>query len=153
MQLTAKFNKAEVRLSIEKHLSKLDEFIFRELTYVGQEFVRNARINASFKDQTGALRSSIGYVIFKDGQIIDENFEASENGNDIEKKKEAVSNAKRYASEIVEIQSGFALVVVAGQTYAASVESKGFDVLTLSSFKAEESIKISVERIKEIFGK
>lgn len=39
----------------------------------GERFVKYARENGSYEDRTGNLRSSIGYIIVKNGDIVMEN--------------------------------------------------------------------------------
>ena len=36
----------------------------------GEKFIEVARRSGSYKDQTGNLRSSIGYIIAKDGEVV-----------------------------------------------------------------------------------
>lgn len=134
---------------VQKQVNQLNEFVLNELRFVGLEFVRNARTNANFTDRTGNLRSSIGYIIFKDGRPIEDNFEEAGSGTD---KATGKSRGYQYGIENFKSTMGYVLLVVAGMQYAAAVESKGFDVLTTSSFLAEESLKTSLERIKKAFN-
>lgn len=48
------------------------------LQRTGEEFVKIARLEGNYIDHTGNLRSSIGYVIVKDGRIVGKNFQLSE---------------------------------------------------------------------------
>lgn len=134
---------------VQKQIDKLDLFVLNELRFVGFEFVRNARTNANFTDQTGNLRSSIGFIIFKNGRPVEDNFEESGNGTD---RSSGKSRGYEYGINNFKSTEGYVLLVVAGMQYAAAVESKGFDVLTTSSFLAEASLKTSLERIKKAFS-
>jgi hypothetical protein len=44
--------------------------------------------------------------------------------------------------------TGFVLIVVAGMDYAAAVEAKGFDVLTVSGLQAASDLKKALEKLK-----
>lgn len=90
--------------------------------------VRDARLLDTYTDQTGNLRSSIGYVIYDNGAEIYQSFEArgmSTGGEEgVKKAMELASNvAIAYGEQLV-------AVVVAGMDYAVYVESKGLDVIT-----------------------
>lgn len=103
------------------------------LKYVGERFVNNARNLRTYRDRTGNLRSSIGYIIALDGKVVEMNLEAS-------------GKAKRRAEEtfqevLTEYNKGFVLIGVAGMEYAAAVESKGYDVISGQSIKAEKVLE------------
>ena len=69
---------------------------------------------------SGNLRSSIGYVVFKDGKPVNIAFEAVKGGH------VGVHEGQRLAQQIGEnYTDGYTLVVVAGMNYAVHVESKG----------------------------
>lgn len=87
----------------------------------------------SFQDQTAVLRSSIGYIITYNGFPIDMNFQG--------KNAEGISEAKKFANELVGGTVGYALICVAGANYAYYVEAKGYDVITGSSITAEQTLK------------
>jgi hypothetical protein len=110
-------------------IQRIDDFVdMRErkvietLSYVGERFVNAARSTQTYRDQTGNLRSSIGYVIVKDGKIVKGNFQG---------KRDGVARARETAATLAtEVRSGFAIIGFAGMEYAASVESRGRDVIT-----------------------
>jgi hypothetical protein len=116
---------------------KAQNDILQTLQYAGETFVNKARISGNYKDRTGNLRSSIGYIILKDGKIVDRNFEGGKEGKD-EGQKAANEVASQYPD-------GYVLIGVAGMKYAAYVEAKSFDVITGS---APES-----DFLKSILGK
>lgn len=90
--------------------------------------VAAARSLNTYQDQTGNLRSSIGYVIYQDGLKMGEDFEAhpaSESG------ATGVSTARDLADSVAGEYAGQTVaVIVAGMNYAVYVESRGFDVIT-----------------------
>ena len=145
--------------------SKLDKFlnaipqilsaeIFRALCYLGEQCVgkvRNRPGTASWFDQTGNLRSSIGYAVFGEGRKIMESAfdtvgvgtQGSAEGRDM-----IDSLASKYAET-------YALVVVAGMNYADYVEAKdNKDVLATTELWAGQQIKPYLEKaIERAYGK
>lgn len=102
------------------------------LQNLGEQCVKVAREDHpnNWKDQTGNLRSSIGYAIYK-GTIVDtESTFSAVNGQDGQSGKEGSEAGKNYVREIAkECSSQYTLAVVAGMDYAAAVEEKR-DVLS-----------------------
>ena len=93
-----------------------------------------------FRSQTGNLRSSIGYIIARDGNILKEN---------IEGKSEGRTQAKKIAEEVLkESKKGFVLICVAGMEYAVAVESKGYDVITGSIPAAKALLKSKIKEYR-----
>lgn len=112
---------------IEGHKEKMIEV----LQYEGEAFVNRARTNNTYWDETGNLRSSIGYVIVFNGIVVDQNFKLSGSGSDKETGKlEAMNLASDLAGKY---NRGWVLIGIAGMDYAAAVESRGFDVITNSA--------------------
>lgn len=105
------------------------------LTRIGEKFVNDARTNGQYTDRTGNLRSSIGYILINEGNIIRKNFKTSGNGTD---KANGLKAAKEFTDKIKsEYSKGLVLIGVAGMEYALYVESKGFDVITGSAPTAQ----------------
>lgn len=158
MDLKVSYSKAQIEAAVKVQMERLDKVIIRNLRYVGEEFVKNARDNGAYKDQTGNLRNSIGYVVLKDGEQLVENFRASAKITDESRKKNKstaptgrdglVAAKTRIRSLSQLFQTGYVLIVVAGMRYAAYVESKGYDVLTASSIIAKKSLKDKLQRIE-----
>lgn len=166
-----KFKTKDVKELIESRVAKIEESIIETLGFIGEEFVKDAREKVnnpdyeqalseiafsrhgqrveiseetpSFKDHTGNLRSSIGFVILKNGKVINQNFKISGKGSS---GKEGMQKAKAMVARLmervgIEYPKGFVLIVVAGMEYAAAVESKGYDVITGSSLIVEDKLK------------
>jgi len=145
MGIKPQFSKADISKMFQQRLKSIDEAIINRLILIGEDFVKNARENGNYNDVTGNLRSSIGYVVLRNGKVVNENFEESGNGND---KSKGITTAKKYIAELKsKFKSGYALIVVAGMDYAAAVESRGKDVLTSSGVKAEADLKKAMARI------
>jgi len=90
------------------------------LTYVGENFVNLARNTKTYRDQTGNLRSSIGYTIAINGNIEKENL----SGN-----PEGVSHAKDIAEEIVKAADEIDSFLIIIGTHGAS----GFEAFWVGS--------------------
>ncbi|MEE9408268.1 MAG: hypothetical protein V3V28_09355 [Polaribacter sp.] len=126
--IKALFNGVQLNNIFEQFQEKVHSDILNTLRFVGEEFVNKARITGNYKDITGNLRSSIGYIILKDGKIIDKNFEGE---------KEGKNQGQKVAKEVAEQHpDGYVLIGVAGMQYAAYVEAKSFDVITGSAPEA-----------------
>lgn len=150
MKLTPTFKVSDIMKDVRVKIENIDEFILNELNYVGLEFVRNARVKADFTDRTGNLRSSIGYMILKNGQIMSEDFEDSAQGTD---KSTGKQKGFEFAFLKAEVTTGFVLIVVAGMEYAVYVESKGYDVITGSSLLAENDLRQAFEKLEKSLNK
>ena len=99
--------------------------------YMGEQFINKARVNGNYTDQTGNLRASIGYIVLKDGAILNQAFQ--------ENKQEGIAQGQKIANEIAQQYTrGFILIGVAGMNYAASVEAKGYDVISGSAPESKE---------------
>ena len=139
------FSKGSIKRQIEQKKAVVESLIEMRLRRVGLDFVSKARINADFTDRTGNLRSSIGFIILKDGSPVYQNFETSKKGTD---KQSGLRRGLEFASKEGEIlMVGYVLIVVAGMEYAAAVESKGFDVLTSGSIIASRELKGSLDEL------
>jgi hypothetical protein len=140
--LVPKFDKTKIIQILEKKRKGIKNAILLNLKRVGEQFVAQARDNDTYKDRTGNLRSSIGYVILYNGRQIKQNFENRGGKKGVETAKKFIDDAKKN------FPTGFVLIGVAGMDYAAAVESRGLDVITASSQQAEISLKEAINRIK-----
>ncbi len=126
--LRAMFGIKEVAKVFDNFAKEQDEKDLKVLQYAGENFVNNARSNDTYNDQTGNLRSSIGYIILNNGRVVHQNFKLSRSGDDRESGKVEAMN---YASELAsKYPQGWVLIGFAGMNYAAAVESRGYDVIT-----------------------
>ncbi|MCE5321301.1 MAG: hypothetical protein LLF93_09425 [Bacteroidales bacterium] len=105
---------------------------------------RQVPASTGFTDQTGNLRSSIGYAVFKNGVAIHESFTPVLEGSEGAKTGQAL--AKRVGAKYTE---GIALVVTAGMNYAVYLESQGRDVLTSAESLAKQELPKLVEELKK----
>ena len=111
---------------------------------VGEQCIKEARDNGDYTDQTGNLRSSIGYAVLWNGKIIQKGYadkvkigdEGVSEGNDFLNKRIAKAQKK-----------GVVLIVTAGMNYAEYVEAKGHNVLSSAELKAAPLIKSILTQI------
>lgn len=121
---------------IAQRVNAVQNAILYRMSYIGEQVLNAARSTNSYKDQTGNLRSSIGYVIVKDGSVVRaSSFEQVKNGSD------GTSKGRSYAESLAaRYKNGIALIVVAGMNYAAYVKKRGYDVIDSSELLAEQLV-------------
>lgn len=142
------FTLDEIETLFDQFQEKAVDKILILLKAGGEKFVELARKIGTYRDQTGNLRSSIGYIIAKDGEIVYENFKESENGTD---KMNGKSKGRQIAEEIsLSFPNGYILVGVAGMQYAAAVEARGCDVVTGANIQCDEYLR---KALKSVFNK
>lgn len=135
---TFKFGFDEVKKSLNKAtITDNDSKIVRWLSYIGEYLCNHARTvtegrsSGGYDDQTGNLRSSIGYRLYKNGvKVKDGGFKNVKSGNAMSEAKAALD---RYGLAYEIPVNGWTIVVVAGMSYATYVESKGYNVLNLTN--------------------
>lgn len=136
MPITQVTPQEAVQQALEKHVERLQKVIIRNLAYVGEEVVNAARENGNYKDQTGNLRSSVGYVLVKDGEIVRKSdfptIKAGEQGS-----REGLAFALELADQLPE---GVVLIVVAGMRYAKYVSDRTYDVVDSAELLAERLV-------------
>ncbi len=120
--------------------------VIKALNFIGQEFIRNARLSGDYTDRTGNLRSSIGYAIYENGKELNSVFEIARN----DEGEQGVKSGKDLAKEKVS-KNGIALIVTAGMDYALYVEAKGFNVLTLFA-PSEGKVKRDLQKLLKYVG-
>lgn len=147
MGLRPKFTKLDISKFVGERLVNMEQVIVDRFINIGLQFVRDARIKADFKDRTGNLRSSIGFLVLKDGAVVREDFEQSKVGTD---KQTGINRGLEFAQQIPELEKGVSLVVVAGMQYAVYVEAMGYDVLTGSSLEAENNLREAITFLERI---
>lgn len=146
--LTPLFSGDNVERWFDHFQERAEERIFKLLSAGGEKFVEIARKKGSYHDQTGNLRSSIGYIIAIDGEIVSENFEESEKGTD---KYTGKVKGRQIAEDIsLSYPNGYIIVGVAGMNYAAAVEARGCDVVTSGDIACNEYLR---EALQSIFKK
>lgn len=107
------------------------------------QVIQKARTLDTYKDQTHKLRSSLGYVIFFNGQQVASNFQSTGG----EKGTEGMTEGQQKAIAEAQLHSGIVAVLVAGADYASYVEAKGYDVLTGSALELEQLFRAELQNL------
>ena len=137
-----------IRQRLENVLRVIEKRQIERLQYLGGLCVKQARENGSYMDQTGNLRSSIGYAIFQDGKAVVENYQRVLSGAN------GMQEGMKLANEVASgYKEGILLVVTAGMNYALKVESKGRDVLTSAELLAEKELPKMLEQLVDNINK
>jgi hypothetical protein len=127
---------------IENLVERTKQGIIYELYCIGEQCLNQARSTDSYKDRTGNLRSSIGYVIVVDGKIdVISSFGLGMLGQGA---SEGEAFAKQTASKF---PRGICLIVVAGMNYATYVSAKGYDVLDSSELLADKLVPQMLKKL------
>lgn len=146
---TPLFSQKDINKWVDIFTEKAEEKMYTLLQAAGEMFVKYARESGKYIDHTGNLRSSIGYVIARDGKTLTDDFQLENVGTD---GKEGLGKAKRLAREVAHTHNkGLVLIGVAGMEYAVHVEAmESKDVITAANIKTEawmkQAIKTAFER-------
>ena len=140
---------SEVNAYLKAEAERIHRLTVRALAYLGEQCVKLARDRApelSWIDRTGNLRSSIGYIITHNGNIVQHSdFQQVKQGS------EGTNTGKDFATEIAKrFSNRYVLVVVAGMNYAEYVEAKdNKDVLATPELFANKELPKMFERLKK----
>ena len=117
---------------MQERIEMNEQLILERLMYAGEACVTEARTAHTYKDQTGNLTSSMGYVVVNNGEIVQiSNFGQGEGS----------TKGESFARELAGKNSkGLVLIVVAGMNYAKYVAAKGYNVLDSSEDLAESLV-------------
>lgn len=124
--------------ALAEYMQRISTAVLRNLRYLGEQCVTEARKNHTYKDQTGNLTSSIGYVIAVNGRVVSRSQFNVTNQAAMDGSKEGVEYAmevaRRFPRDVV-------LIVVAGRSYAKYVAAKGYNVLDSAEQLARREAK------------
>lgn len=139
----------DIEAFFKKATAIINEEIANALTYLGEQCVvriRNRSAEESWIDRTGNLRSSIGYAVFEKGRKIAESSFESILGGSV-----GSAEGRRYVNSLASKYSNtYALIVVAGMSYASYVEAiKNKDVLASTELWAIAEIQKYLDEAKE----
>lgn len=130
-------------MAIDEFTEQAENAIINILMYVGESCVTEARDNGSYMDQTGNLRSSIGYVVVNNGKIV-----GMKVGEQVKDGTEGKGKAESYMTRLAsEHSTGICLIVVAGMNYAVYVEGRGKNVLSSAELLAERMVPQMLEQL------
>ncbi|HEV7333244.1 MAG TPA: hypothetical protein VGN63_19570 [Flavisolibacter sp.] len=136
----------KIHQTLERKRAQVEGAALNRLIRIGEQFIADARGVDTYKDQTGVLRSSIGYVILKDSlQLTNSGFVQILDGDEGSRKglELALKVAERHPK-------GLVLICVAGAEYALMVEMKGYDVISSSAITAESALQKAFARLQKV---
>lgn len=115
--LAAEIEKA-IEAEVVKHLSAV---LHRAI-----ELVRTKMLDKAYEDHTGNLNSSTGFIIYKDGRVVHQDFRLSDKGTD---RQTGLQTGLNEALSELRETSGWGVVMVSGMEYASWVQSRGYEVV------------------------
>ena len=144
---------SEVHDMLMRETQRVERLTIRALSKLGEQCVTKIRDRAgdkSWYDQTGNLRSSVGYVITHNKNIIQ--YSAF---NQVKKGSEGVKTGKDLAEKLAKRYSNnYVLIVVAGMNYAEFVEAMdNKDVLASTELWVKEQVPLMLEKLKRQIAK
>ena len=151
IRMTTKLS--EVHDMLMREAERVERLTIRALSKLGEQCVTKIRDRAgdkSWYDQTGNLRSSVGYVIAHNKNIIQYS-----TFNQVKQGSEGVKTGKDLAKELAKRYSNnYVLIVVAGMNYAEFVEAMdNKDVLASTELWATDKIPQMLEKLKRQIAK
>lgn len=151
IRMTTKLS--EVHDMLMREAERVERLTIRALSELGEECVNRVRDRSgdeSWYDQTGNLRSSVGYVIAHNKNIIQYS-----TFNQVKQGSEGVKTGKDLAKELAKRYSNnYVLIVVAGMNYAEFVEAMdNKDVLASTELWAREQVPLMLEKLKRQIAK
>lgn len=144
---------------LERGVQKIVDRFVDDLAALGEKAVTDIREKSQaegFRDSTGNLRSSIGFIVVKDGKILRQGgFERVDGPQrattSVDGSQVGLSYAERLAKNY---PKGYALIVVAGMDYAAflqDVENK--DVLASGELFLNKEVRKLAAEYNRKYGK
>lgn len=120
-------------------IERMDSTIITQLQKLGEELVKYAKENHTYKDKSGNLTNSIGYIVVRNNEIV-------YTGG--AKPGVCMDAAMNTANKMLnEIQSTYSLIIVGGMNYAAYVEAKGYNVILPAELKAKKDFPTAMNKI------
>ncbi len=133
--------KGDIEGWFTRQAAAADRAMISLLTDIGLQCMIEARTNGDYTDQTGNLRSSIGFCVLKRGRVVKQMLaDALGDGRPVNPEGISVSRQtlSRLASEYA--QEAYCVIIVAGMSYAVYVEARGKNVLTSAELLAERVV-------------
>lgn len=151
IRMTTKLS--EVNDMLMREAERVERLTIRALSKLGEQCVTKIRDRAgdeSWYDHTGNLRSSVGYVIAHNKNIIQ--YSAF---NQVKQGSEGVKTGKDLAEKLAKRYSNnYVLIVVAGMNYAEFVEAMdNKDVLASTELWVKEQVPLMLEKLKRQIAK
>lgn len=159
MAIEPRFTDGDIRRIIEERRKRIENAIIFNLKAVGRKAVNEAVIAGSYTDQTGALRSSIGYILIANGNVVTKygfnKGKATVSPKQQDKRAVGASTGSAFIDELAKLYKyGYVLVVVAGMEYAVKVETVyNKNVLASSEILARQLADEVISKLKNKLNK
>lgn len=109
MGITSSFNRDIVQHRFDAFLQEVEKLQIEMMQELGEKCVTEMRLNKGYTMQTGALLSSSGYSVFKDGVAIHTAFEAA-SGADSTAAAQGIKKGQSLAGKVGKETKGFPLL-------------------------------------------
>ena len=147
MGMKSNFSLEGIQAQHEIIVNNIVAMIEDALSLAATQLVTYAKELNTYTDRTNNLRSSIVFVLYKDGQKIGASFAKSGVGVEGDG-AQGTEKGENYAVDVAgKYQEGYVLVLAAGMHYAAYVEAKGYDVLTGAGLEAKNELENSFSNL------
>lgn len=144
MPITDETDYGAVDRYMEEHIERFIRAVEHQFVYAGESAVAVARQSHTYKDRTGNLTSSIGYVVAVDGKVTHES-----DFNKVLDGDQGPAKGRALAQSIAEqFPEGVTLVVVAGMDYAIYVANRGFDVIDSGYLNTRALLPVLMRQLK-----
>ena len=148
MPIQQKTPQSQVDGYLEKRIAMIERAIIREFLIIGEKMLNISRDTTkphTFKDQTGNLRSSMGYAVSVDGNLLKQSdFAVVKDGG--AGRDEGIAFSKEVAVNLSD--NGIVLTFVAGMNYAYYVKKNGYDVLDSAMLYGSDAVKQLINNLK-----
>lgn len=149
MRLELNMSKSEIDEMNKQIIADIDRQTLDYLIQVCELAItiQRAKIRADggYNDDTGQLRSSTGYIIYKNGQVKHEDFQLAPYGSD---KAPGLKAGRDLALSQLRESEGWGIMIVAGMEYAEWVQSKGLTVISSATHNLDKSIEEAFDKIR-----
>lgn len=145
MGLKKQFADGSIAELVNAFEQRVDRAMYFVACYEGELWAKYARDNHTYTDRTGNLTNSIGYAVARKNELV----MSSIPGNGVSK-----DNALQVVHKIVETcKARYTVIIVAGMSYAAAVESRGYNVILPAELKMRADFpkmkQLIEEKVKE----
>ena len=154
--ITIHFDSKALAQELKTTEKEVRGMIERGLGYAGREAINAQReiyFPASYRDQSGNLRSSTNFVVASEGEVKESGrftpvYGAKPKKNSLSPADAVEEGWGKAVDEVQNCPPYPTLILVAGMNYASYVSDKGFDVLSTARIVAEESVREWLEDLR-----
>ncbi len=131
MPIAGGLSEEEIKRLCEEKTQRLIQNLMYRLQVIGEQVRTQIITHKTYKDNTGHLKNSTGYMIALNGEV---KFSSFGEGD-------GAKAGQIYAKQILSNHNeGVCLIIVAGKNYAQYVANRGYDVIDSGVLLAEQLI-------------